>query len=228
MANDKKTPPSSSKNSNQEMPDNIADIAIATVLMKNQYQRDRHYFLMRIILVLMIISAVSITMNFYLAVRPPYVRFIAMDKEGRVVPLTPISEPLLGKASVTSWAAEAVTQAFTMDYANYKQELMKSRENFTPTGWSNFNKALQDSQYLQKVVEQRYLTTAAPTSAPLIEQEGHVNGRYAWKMQIPIVVSFQNGDKTISLNYLVKIVAVREAETDNPRGIGIEQVIVTS
>ncbi len=64
-----------------------------------------------------------------------------------------------------------------------------------------------------------------PTSAPVLINQGLVQGRYAWKLSMPLLVTYQSSERTVPQNLMVEIVVVRQPETEHPRGLGIAQLI---
>jgi intracellular multiplication protein IcmL len=202
-----------------------ADEAVATILAREAYTRERHYFLVRVIIALSLALVVMSAAVLFMATRPPVNHFFATDKDGRIMALTPIDKPIGSLADLESWVASSVVKAYTMDFANYRVSQDEAQRNFTAPGWRGFKNAMDSSGFLQTVVDKKYVTTAVPTSAPVKLDEGLVDGRYAWKLQMPLLVTFQSQTGNQSQNLMVDIIVVREPETQNPRGLGIAQLI---
>jgi intracellular multiplication protein IcmL len=157
--------------------------------------------------------------------RPPVYKYFATDREGRIQPITPIDEPIGSQTEVSNWVAGAVVKAYTFDFANWRAQLSAARNDFTPQGWKGFEAALKDSGVLQTVLEKKYVTTAVPTGAPVMINQGVVDGHYAWKFQMPILVTYQSSERTVPQNLMVNVLVVRQSEMENPRGLGIAQLI---
>jgi intracellular multiplication protein IcmL len=200
--------------------------AVATSLVRDAYTRERHYFLMRLIIVMACLVVVSVVSNIYLATRPPVERYFATDTQGRIMPITPVDRPIGNNSELGVWITNSIAQAYTFSFANYRQELEAARLNFTPNGWTGFQEALKSSDTLNSVIENKYVLTAAPSGAPVLIDEGHVEGGvYAWKFQVPFVITYQSAIKATSQNLLITVVVVRQPETEQPRGLGIAQLI---
>ena len=202
-----------------------ADEAVATVLAREAYTRERHYLLIRVIMGLLVAIGFQSVLSLYLATRPPVNHYFATDRDGRIQPLTPINMPIGSLTDLATWVANSVVQAYTFDFANWRAQLSAARSNFTNPGWHGFETALKDSGVLQTVLEKKYVTTAVPTSAPVLINQGMVDGRYAWKFQIPLLVTYQSSERTVPQNLMVEVLVVRQPETENPRGLGIAQLI---
>jgi len=202
-----------------------ADEAVATILAREAYTRERHYLLIRVIMGLLVVIFLQAGANIYMAARPPKNSYFATDRDGRIQPLTPIDRPISSLTDLTTWVANSVVQAYTFDFANWRTQMSAAQTNFTPAGWRGFENALKDSGLLATVLERHYVTTAVPTSAPVLINQGLVQGRYAWKLSMPLLVTYQSSERTVPQNLMVEIVVVRQPETEHPRGLGIAQLI---
>lgn len=201
------------------------DQAVAAVLARNAYVRERHVFLTRLIVVLTAALVASLAVNVTLALRKPENRYFLSDVEGRIRDIVPLDRPVESLPVVSAWVASAVSQSLTFSFANYRQEFANARQHFTPEGWAEFERALVDSGLLRIVRENMYVTTAVPTSAPVLSQQGLMNGRYAWRFQIPMVVTYESAAQRMGQNMMVTVTVVRVPETENPRGLGIIQIV---
>jgi intracellular multiplication protein IcmL len=200
------------------------DDYLATVIARETYTRERFVLMTRVMAGLCAALVLSLGLNVYQAVRPVQYRFIAMDSTGRIKDLATLDNPLLKQSEVEIWVTDAIAKAFTFSFANYRQELTAAKDSFTPVGWVGFEKALDDSGVLKSVTTNRYVTTAVPTAAPVLLSQGLIEGRYAWRFQIPFLITYQNALKTTqSVN--VTVIVVRMPETEQERGLGIASLI---
>jgi len=199
--------------------------AIAAVLARNAYVREKHYFLMRLVLVLAGLLSLSVVGNVLLAMRAPENKYFLSDVEGKIREIVPLDRPVESLPVISAWVANAVSQSLTFSFANYRQEFANARQHFTPQGWAEFERALIDSGLLRIVRENMYVTTAVPSGAPVLSQQGLMGGRYAWRFQIPMVVSYESAAQRMGQNMMVTVTVIRVPETENPRGLGILQIV---
>lgn len=202
-----------------------ADEAVATVLAREAYTRERHYFLVRVILCLVVALIVQSATMLYMATRPPVNHYFSTDRDGRIQPLTPLDRPISSLTDLTTWVANSVVQSYTFDFANWRPQLSAAQVNFTPAGWKGFRGALESSGLLQSVIDKKFVMTAAPLSVPILLDRGIINGRYAYKLQMPMMVTYQSSEHSTSQSLMVDIIVVRQPETEHPRGLGIAQLI---
>jgi intracellular multiplication protein IcmL len=201
------------------------DEAVASVLAREAYTRERHVFLVRMIVAQAAVILALVATVWFLATRPPQNHYFLTDNEGKIKEITSLDRPVNTLPEVTNWLSSAVTQAYTFSFANYQAELSAARVSFTPNGWKGFEKALKDSGNLKAVIENKYVSTAVPTGAAILISQGIVDGRYAYKFQLPILVTYQSAVQRTTQNLMVTVIVVRQPETEAPRGLGIAQLI---
>ncbi|NDV52909.1 type IVB secretion system apparatus protein IcmL/DotI [Salipiger sp. PrR003] len=198
---------------------------MATRLLRDTMVREKVYLQNKLLLVVCLVLALSVVANVFLGLRKQEVRYFATDSNGGILPLTALDQPVQSNNQVLSWATEAITRAYTYDFANYRQQFQESQSAFTTEGWRGFLTALEESQTLQRVKANQYVTTAAPRAAPVVVAEGYLNGRYAWKIELPMLVTYQGPKSKPTQDLVVQAVIVRRSVLENPKGIGIAQII---
>jgi intracellular multiplication protein IcmL len=113
----------------------------------------------------------------------------------------------------------------TFGFNDYRRRLQEASRNFTRLGWQSFTKALSDSRLLEMMDRNQQILTAAPTGAPILVDEGVVNERYQWVVQMPMILTYQSGGAQRVERPTVTMVIVRVPRLENANGIGIEQWI---
>jgi len=202
-----------------------ADAAAATALARDALARDRYEFLLKLIYGLLGVLLVSIAANVWLGTRPVEFRYFATDPQGGIRELTALNRPVQSANEVLNWATEVATKAYSMSFANYAQQLEDMKPNFTDAGWRGYEQALARSGFVEKLLSQQYVSTAVPHQAPVIVAEGLVDGVYGWRLQIPLIVTFQSASANTSQTIQVEVTVVRRPETENPKGLGIAQIV---
>ena len=202
--------------------ESMLDEAMATNMVRNAYTRERAVFLMRTIIVSITLNAVLAMVIAFLAARPIPHLYFWTDGNGTIKPLVALGEPVLSESERTIWVTQAVVQAFTMDFANYRGQLQANRINFTPEGFEAFTKAIQESGIQSSIVNFKYLLSAVPTASPVQVAAGRLpSGVYAWQYEIPMLLTYQATDRNNTQAINLQVVVVRVPETQNPRGMAI-------
>lgn len=203
----------------------IAEDMIAMRILRDPSVREKVYFQNKAMIVISAALIVSILANVMLFLRPPDVRYFATTTDGKIMKMSDLAEPVQNTSAVLNWATRNITNAYTFSFANYRQQLQAARPSFTKSGWDGFNQALQESGNLQSVINNDFVTTVVPSGAPVIIAEGYMSGRYAWQIEMPILVTYQSANERFTQDLLVQAIVVRRPELENPSGLGIAQII---
>lgn len=198
--------------------------SVGSVIVRNEFYRDGYRSILRIAVIeAMIILALVGAMYFVIEVHQPENRYFATTEDGRLVPMTPLSEPNLSVPALMSWSAQAATEVMTFGFNDYKRRLQEASRNFTRSGWASFTTALEKSRIIEMVEANQQVVSAAPSSAPVLISEGLSKGRYQWQVQVPLVITYQAGASVRSDNLLVTLLIVRVPKLESSNGVGIEQ-----
>ncbi|MDI9817883.1 MULTISPECIES: type IVB secretion system apparatus protein IcmL/DotI [unclassified Legionella] len=204
----------------------MAEDALTTVATRNAFYRDGQRKIMVILLISILMNILLASLLAYLLTHPPAPKYFATSINGRITPLFPLNEPNQSDSAILQWANQAAIAAFTYNFVNYRQELQASSGFFTSEGWSQFLNALQQSNNLDAVRAKKLIVSAVATRAPIILQKGILNGRYSWRVQMPILVTYQSASEFSQQNNVVTMLITRVSTLNSPRGIGISQFVV--
>ncbi len=200
--------------------------ALIAVEMRNAFYRDGQRKVMMVLLLSVLANFILAAILTYIVTHPPLPKYFATSISGRITPLFPMNEPNQSDSAVLQWANQASIAAFSYNFVNYRTELQASSGFFTAEGWDQFLKALQDSNNLLAVKSKHLIVSAVATKAPVILQKGILNGRYSWRVQMPILVTYQSASEFTQQNNVVTILITRVSTLNSPRGIGISQFVV--
>lgn len=204
----------------------MSDGPLETVVLRNNFYRDGYRKALTIIVFLMIANVLSIMAVLQLFAQKPEARFFATSSDGRIIPIQPLSVPGLSSAEILDWTTKAAIKTYSYDHVNYRASLQDVSEMFTGTGWTKFQEALTKSRMLKTVIAQKLVMTAVPTGAPVILEEGIRNGRYMWKIQIPMLLKL-DGARSLSQPVKVTVLVQRVSLINNPKGVAIVNYVVS-
>jgi intracellular multiplication protein IcmL len=204
----------------------MAEDALAAVTLRNNFYRDGQRKMMLILLISVIANLILGAMLVYIIKHPPQPKYFATSINGRITPLFALNEPNQSDSAILQWANQAAIAAFTYNFVNYRAELQASSGFFTSEGWTQFLEALQESNNLEAVKAKKLIVSAVATRAPIILQKGMLNDRYAWRVQMPILVTYQSASEFTQQNSVVTMLITRVSTLNSPRGIGIAQFVV--
>lgn len=200
--------------------------ALIAVEMRNNFYRDGQRKIMIVLLLSIIANFILAGILAYIITHPPAPKYFATSISGRITPLFPLNEPNQSDSAVLQWANQAAIASFSYNFVNYRTELQASSGFFTSEGWDQFLTALQDSNNLLAVKAKKLIVSAVATRAPVILQKGILNGRYSWRVQMPLLVTYQSASEFSQQNNVVTILITRVSTLNSPRGIGISQFVV--
>ena len=204
----------------------MAKDALTAVTLRNDFYRDGQRKMMVMLLLSFISNVLMALLLVYLMTHPPAPKYFATSINGRITPLFALNEPNQSDSAVLQWANQAAVAAFTYNFVNYRTELQASSGFFTSAGWTQFLTALEDSNNLDAVRVKKLIVSAVATSAPIILQKGILNGRYSWRVQMPMLVTYQSASEFSQQRNVVTLLISRISTLNSPRGIGISQFVV--
>lgn len=204
----------------------MAEDALTQVTMRNAFYHDGQRKIMLALLISAVINFILVALVVYLLTHPPAPKYFATTINGRITPLYPLNQPNQSDSAVLQWANQAAIATFTYNFVNWREELQASSQFFTSDGWTQFLTALQQSNNLEAVKAKKLIVSAVATRAPIILQKGVLNGRFSWRVQMPILVTYQSASEFSQQNNVVTMLITRVSTLNSPRGIGISQFVV--
>ena len=204
----------------------MAEDALTAVTLRNDFYRDGQRKMMIMLLLSFISNVLMALLLTYLMTHPPAPKYFATSIHGRITPLFALNEPNQSDSAVLQWANQAAVAAFTYNFVNYRTELQVSSGFFTSEGWTQFLTALDDSNNLDAVRVKKLIVSAVATSAPIILQKGILDGRYSWRVQMPMLITYQSASAFSQQRNVVTLLITRISTLNSPRGIGISQFVV--
>lgn len=204
----------------------MAEDALTVVTTRNNFHRDGQRRLVTGLLITLFVNILMAVLLFYVITHPPAPTYFATSISGRITPLYPLDQPNQSDSAVLQWANQAAIAAFTYNFVNYRDELQAASGFFTSDGWQQFLDALQQSNNLEAVKAKKLIVSAVATRAPIILQKGLLNGRYSWRIQMPLLVTYQSASEFSQQNNVVTMLVTRISTLNSPRGIGISQFVV--
>ncbi|MAV28611.1 MAG: type IV secretion protein DotI [Legionellales bacterium] len=195
--------------------------AAELVFNRNFFYRDNYKRVVSIGLVSIISNVVLVLATAYSIVRPAPAKFIVTSADGRIIPVEPLSAAVKSTPQILAWANMAATKINSFDFVNYRQQLQEASSYFTAEGWQDFRRQLVASGNVKYVVENRLVVTSVATGAPVVNNQGLINGTYTWNVTLPILVKYAGATITRNIPQTVTMLIQRVSIQNNPQGIGI-------
>lgn len=204
----------------------MSNDALETIRLRNDFYRHNYrrlvlaLLLSVLIIIMLLVGLIAIVMN------PPTPRYFATSAEGRITPLVPLNMPNLSNAALLQWATAASVNAFSYHYVNYREALHNIKEHFTEEGWRSFSTALNNSNNLNTVLKKKLIVSALPTGVPVIVAQGLMRGIYTWKVQIPLLITYESPSEMMAQPVTITLLIERISTLQSIKGIGVSQFIV--
>lgn len=203
--------------------------ALIVVFSRNAFYRRLHYLVLAVFVGCLGVIGVLIWAVIFLIKNPTNPLYFATDEVGRLIQIIPVSTPNMPKEDVMKWTIDAIESTYSYDYINYRAQLQEAQKYFTNYGWSRYVGALTASNNLVALTQRKMVALAQVTGRPKVLAEGILNGAYAWKFQVPVLVTYlmpPYDEKSQYSNPLeVTIIVQRQQPLEGYKGLGVVQII---
>lgn len=202
---------------------------LVTVVTRNEFYRDGFRNLIRIVILqCVVIIGLILALTVYMTTSKPSDRYFATTVDGRILQLVSLDQPNMNTSALMSWATKAVSETMTFGYHDYQRRLQEASRYFTRRGWESFANALQRAKIIESIQANSQVVVAEPRSAPTLQNQGVINGKYRWLLRLPIRVTYKSGSTQARVdNMMVSLVIERVSSLENPAGVGIESWVAT-
>lgn len=199
--------------------------ALELVVMRNAFYRDNYRRALFVLLLLFITNVVLTGAVMYKWLYPARPQYFATTSDGRLINRHAMSDPVVSDDYVLQWSANAVRRAFSLDYQHWQSQLQSSSIYFTDWGWKYFLQSIKKSNNLETLKKLKMVSSAEITNTPRIERKEVLDGVYAWKVQMSILVTYENINRSIPMPMDVTLIVMRSPVTQSPDRIAINNFL---
>lgn len=205
--------------------------ALVLVLSRNAFYKRLHFLALGAFVLTLFVIGLLASLFIYLWRYPTHPIYFAADNVGRLIKIIPVTTPNMTLNDIVNWTVAGVQAAFSYDYINYRSQLQGAQKYFTNFGWSNYMSALQASNNIVALTQRKQIVVAQVVAPPKLVAQGILNGSYAWKFELPLLVTYMNppyDDKSKFANPVtVTVVVQRQPVLSGYKGLGIVQVVAS-
>ena len=199
----------------------------ATVIGGLDWYRTQFRRSMKLSLCLVAALGLSLAVSALLLLNQPKPCYFAATPDLRLAPMVPLDQPLLTQEGLLTWASNAIAGAMSLNFLEWREKLESIRPHFEDEAFKSFLASLQSSGVLDMIRDKRLSASAVATRAPVIIASGLVSGKTTWKIEFPLIVSYESSQGVESTQKLLATVLVCRASTaKTPRGVVIQQVVL--
>lgn len=135
--------------------------------------------------------------------------------------MTDLSQPMRSVEEVSDLAASLAANALTLNFVGYYDQLSVVRDRFTEAGWLSFGQSLVKSGFIDAVLKKKLSVSAVVIGTPVLLNRGMLAGAYAWKFQMPLLVTYESASSKITQNQIVTVVFKRVPLVGRGAEVGI-------
>ncbi|WP_300715798.1 DotI/IcmL/TraM family protein [uncultured Bilophila sp.] len=162
-----------------------------------------------------------------LLLNQPKPQYFAATPDLRLGPMISLDQPLLTQEGLLTWVSDTIAGAMSLNFLEWRKKLESIRPHFDDAAYKSFLASLQSSGVLDMIRDKRLSASAVATRAPVIIASGLVSGKATWKVEFPLIVSYESSQGVESTQKLLATVLVCRASTaKTPRGVVIQQVVL--
>lgn len=203
--------------------------AVKMIITRNLFYRRLHYYALSVLLVAFMVIGIMISVLVYISGNYTHPLYFATDSVGRLIKIIPNSQPNMSNDEVVNWAVDAVEAAYSYDFVNYRGQLQSAQKYFTEYGWNTYMDALKASNNLVALNERKLVAVASVVDKPVITTTGLLGGSYAWKIQMPVLVTYYlppyDDSAKFSNSIMVEVIVQRQSVLSSYKGLGVLQLI---
>jgi intracellular multiplication protein IcmL len=196
----------------------MADLTTPNESFYNGAYKSRFRFLILMVL----LNILLLVWIYYWVTHPKKPDYFMVMSEGKLEKIFSIDQPVVSSAELFQWATISATTLNTYNFVNWRKVFQESSANFTPAGWQEFQAAIKTSATLDTVISNKLSVSAVATGAPVILEKGILNGAYKWRVQLPLLLTYESANKTTFQPVFVTMLITRTSSADSFRGIAIE------
>lgn len=157
-----------------------------------------------------------------------------MDATGSTKNAMPLDQRHRTNGVMTLWIQQTVPTLLTYKTDGYNNEYKEKVALFSAGGLKEYNKFLQDLNYITTLKTGRYDITGVLQNYPVVINEGSVDGRYRWLYQMDVMITYmevgtdpyakdpERRGQSITRNYTLTTQIGRSREAANDHGIFVE------
>lgn len=195
------------------------------VVQGNEFYRDRYDTLIIFLVIALFILLGVVGWVMYQVYHRPLPVFRAISSDGQQMGLSSYDEPNLLPDTLLKWASKAAVAAYTFDFVNYKAQIEAAHPYFTDSGWRDYQNSI--AKLIETVIKNQLIVNSVVAGPPVISNQGDLPTLgYAWRVQMPFLVTYQSSDTTSPKSFMVLMTIVKVPTWKNKDAIGIDQFVM--
>lgn len=190
-----------------------------------KYQKD-HLWLQYVVIALILSSIGALILFGYLQhVAAPTPKFFKVTQDKQVIQPVALTQPFLASNELLNWFTKTIQESYSFNYHNVRAVIKNVRGYYTKNGHKSYSVILRDYNNLSAILKHQLVLTVMPLDVPKILKEQIINGRYAWKVEIPILLTYQSKGILTTREHTITAFIIRVPAKESSQGVQIAQMI---
>jgi intracellular multiplication protein IcmL len=139
-------------------------------------------------------------------------------------PIESLEDPVENEPKLLADVGQWVVETFSIDFLNYQRDLSRASRHYTVQGWNSFAAEFIESGNFAEIKRAKLSSTAVPERAPIILQKSLIGSHYTYKIQVPLLVTFQNTQQQNAQHLMATVLVVRTPASQHVEGYAIDQL----
>ncbi len=190
------------------------------------YQKN-YYLAMKFSFMLGVCLLVSIMFSVFLYLTRPTPIYYAVTPDLRMSELTPLNQPVLTEQGLINWTTNLVTTSISLDFLDWREKLQAVRPNYSEEAFVSFTRSMASAGILDMIQKKRLNLSTVVKQAPVITNSGMIDNALAWKIEFPVLLSYESSDGVeLTQELLAEVIVSRASTITTPRGVIIKQLVL--
>jgi len=162
----------------------------------------------------------------YTRAHPPEPLYFFTDSHANLIQDTPLDQRVMPDAELMDFTARSVLAVYNFDYVHYHETLSREASpNFTVNGWNGVVTTIEATRNLDEIKANSMVVSAKALASPSIQNAALAGGHLAWRIRLPIHVTYANKVESRGMDLVVTAIAVRVPTAFHPNGVAIDSFV---
>lgn len=200
---------------------------------RSGYYRDKFRLAVGVTFFLALVNVALVILLFGLYLAQPRVPmdfYTSNLYNGDNTRIYPLDQAVVVPKKLIAWAQNSIVNSFDFNFVNYNDRFDNIRKYYTTKGWKEFNATLSKSGLLDNIISNKLFLSTITSSGAIILEDGIVNGHYAWRIRMPLVLVFKSVENTAAPHTEQKImidaIISRVPDIENQESVNIDSLSI--
>lgn len=185
----------------------------------NDFYRVAYHRTMKWLSLMIVICAILSVILAWMIYDKKQPAYYAAVTTGEVVPMHALSEPVVTKDFIIQWSALTARLVYNLHFNSYQQQLGNIKNRFTPEGWNKMLGAMKG--LITQITNNRLIMSSVVSGPPVIISQLIINGRYTWRVQMQMLVTYTSASAIVQRHMLVTMNVQRVSTLNAAQGVQI-------